>query len=103
MGMTIALQSVCAAVPILERVLATGDVSAGALAPYERLRSEAANDAVRFTRILLQMARHKAIANPAVRRLRRNRELLRKLLGLTSGATRYRDIRARDKLALLLG
>jgi hypothetical protein len=38
-----------------------------------------------------------------VRRLRRNRELFEKLLGLTSGATRYRDIRARDKLALLLG
>ncbi len=103
MGMTIALQSVCAGLPILERALATGDVSAGALAPYERLRSEAVNDAVRFTRILLQMARHKAIANRAVRRLRRNRELLSRLLGLTSGATRYRDIRTREKLALLLG
>jgi 2-polyprenyl-6-methoxyphenol hydroxylase-like FAD-dependent oxidoreductase len=103
MGMTIALQSVCAAVPILERALATGDVSAGALAPYERLRSEAVRDAVRFTRILLQMARHKAIANRAVRRLRRNRELLSRLLGLASGATRYRDIRTREKLALLLG
>lgn len=103
MGMTLALKSVEVAAPIVERAMATGDVSAAALAPYGRRRSEAVEDAVRLTRLLLLMARHKGIANRAVRRLSRDRNLFTKLLGLVTGHTRYRDIRLRERLALLSG
>ena len=103
MGMTLALKSVQAALPIVERALASGDVSAATLAPYAKLRSEAVEDAVRFTRLLLRLARHKRIANRVVRRLRRDRNLFTKLLGLVAGTTRYRDIGLSEKLALLRG
>lgn len=103
MGMTVALKSVAAAVPVVERALASGDVSAQALAPYEAARREAEEDAVGLTRLLLRLSRHKPIGNRAVRRLRRDPALFTKLLGLVTGATRYRDIRRSEKLALLRG
>ncbi len=56
-----------------------------------------------MTRLLLLMARHKGIANRAVSRLSRDRDLFTKLLGLVTGQTRYRDICLRERLALLGG
>ncbi len=103
MGMTLALKSVQAALPIVERAIATGDVSAAALAPYGRQRREAVEDAVRLTHLLLRLARHKKIANRVVRRLSRDRRLFTKLLGLVTGHTRYREIRLRERIVLLGG
>ncbi|MFQ5680176.1 MAG: NAD(P)/FAD-dependent oxidoreductase [Gemmatimonadota bacterium] len=103
MGMTLALKSVEAALPVIEEALATGDRSARALARYDALRAEAVDDAVRLTRLLLALTRHRPLAGRAVRRLGRDPDLFGKLLGVVTGTRRWREVRLREKLALLRG
>ncbi|MFQ5690256.1 MAG: NAD(P)/FAD-dependent oxidoreductase [Gemmatimonadota bacterium] len=101
MGMSLALKSVEVAVPVLSQAIETGDVSAAALAPYAERRERAVEDAVQWTRLLLRLSRRRWAVEWVVHRLGRHPERFSRLLGLASGATRYRDLHLSEKLALL--
>jgi menaquinone-9 beta-reductase len=102
-GMTLALKSVQAAVPIVRRALESGDVSEAALAPYAAERQRITHDVYKLTQLMLDITRYPALANRAVRRLARDTALFQKLLGIVTGTSRYRDFTLRDRLALGLG
>lgn len=102
-GMTLALKSVEAATPIIRAGLATGDFSAGLLGRYADERATRVDDIFRFTRLLLNLSRHKFVADRAIRRLSRDPKLLPRLMGVVTGAIPYRDITTREKASLLLG
>jgi 2-polyprenyl-6-methoxyphenol hydroxylase-like FAD-dependent oxidoreductase len=101
--MTLALKSVQAAVPIVRRALASGDVSDAALAPYAAERARITHDVYKLTQLMLDITRYPVLANRAVRRLARDTALFQKLLGIVTGTSRYRDFTLRDRLALGLG
>jgi menaquinone-9 beta-reductase len=102
-GMTLALKSVQAAVPIVRRALASGDVSDAILAPYAAERARITYDVYKLTQLMLDITRYPVLANRAVRRLARDTALFQKLLGIVTGTSRYRDFGLRDRLALALG
>ncbi len=102
-GMTLALKSVQAAVPIARRALQTGDVSDAALAPYAAERARITHDVYKLTKLMLDVTRYPVLANRAVRHLGRDPALFQKLLGIVTGTSRYRDFTMRDRLALGLG
>ena len=102
-GITLALKSAHAAVPIVRRALETGDVSDRVLAPYAAERARITHDVYKLTQLMLDVTRYPALANRAVRRLERDTALFQKLLGIVTGTSRYRDFTLRDRLALGLG
>jgi flavin-dependent dehydrogenase len=102
-GMALALQSACAAAPVVVEALAKGDVSASALSGYAQRRAELASDLTRITRMVLLLSRFPWLADRAVSRLGRDRGLFEKLLGVVSGRHGYDRLDLRDKLALLAG
>jgi len=102
-GMTLALKSVQAAVPVVRRALETGDVSDAALAPYAAERARITHDVYKLTQLMLDVSRYPALADRAVARLSRDTALFQKLLGVVTGTSRYRDFTLRDRLALGLG
>lgn len=102
-GMTLALKSVRAAVPLIKEALAGGCFGLELGRRYERNRFELTQDIVRFTRLLLALSRHRSLADRAVRRISYDHGLFQKLLGIATGAQRYRDLSLSEKLSLLVG
>lgn len=103
MGMTLALKSVEAAVPLIREAFVTGKFGVELGQQYAEQRLRLVNDALRLTRLILALCRYKSIANRAVRRLSQDPALFRKLLGVLAGEHRYSDISLREKAALVLG
>ncbi|MEE8278613.1 MAG: hypothetical protein V3R89_07835 [Thermoanaerobaculia bacterium] len=102
-GITLTLKSVQAAVPLIQEAFATGNFAADLLGRYAEKRSRLVEDLFRLTRVVLLLSQHKFFAHRAIRRLSRDRALVRKLLGVVTGANRYRDLTSREKSSLLLG
>ena len=102
-GMTLALKSVKAALPLIKEAFAVGSFDAALGQRYARDRLQVIEDVFRFTQLLLNLSQYRFIADRAVRRLSHDQSLLQKLLGVVTGSHRYRDISLRDKAALLMG
>ncbi len=81
-GVFSALRSAELAVATIVRALASGDVSARALAGYERARREVFSGKERVTQALQFLIRHRRLANFAVRALARRPAALDALLGV---------------------
>lgn len=102
-GITLALKSAQAALPVIERAFATGDFSTRVLAEYGKARLELVQDLFLFTRLLLALSRCRFLADRVVRRLSHDKPLLEKLMGVVAGSNRYRDLSWGEKLGLLRG
>jgi geranylgeranyl reductase family protein len=81
-GVFTALRSAELAVATIVRALASGDVSARALAGYERARREVFSGKERVTQALQFLIHHRRLANFAVRALARRPAALDALLGV---------------------
>jgi len=77
-----ALRSAELAVTTMVQALRSGDVSARALAGYERARREVFSGKERVTQILQFLIRHRRLANLACRALARRPAALDALLGV---------------------
>ncbi|MFQ5703185.1 MAG: NAD(P)/FAD-dependent oxidoreductase [Gemmatimonadales bacterium] len=102
-GMTLALKSVSAAVPLIKEAFAVGHFGVELGERYARARFQVIEDVFRFTNLLLHLTRYKSVADRAVRRLSHDQRLFQKLLGVVTGSHRYRDISLGEKAALLMG
>ena len=102
-GMTLALKSVKAAVPLIKEAFAGGRFDVALAQRYARDRFQAIEDVFRFTQLLLSISRYGFIADRVIRRLSHDQRLFRKILGVLTGSHTYRDISLRDKVALLMG
>jgi flavin-dependent dehydrogenase len=102
-GMTLALRSVGAAVPLIDAAFASGEFGLTLGQRYAEERLRLTGDAARFTQLLLNLSRYKFIADRAVSRLSRDRRLFEKLLGIVAGRYRYDDLSLHDKVLLLMG
>ena len=102
-GMTWALKSMEAAVPIITAAFARGDFGAAALRPYAAARERIIEDVWKLTEVMLELSRFEWVTNRAIRRLGRDRALFQKLMGITTGTVRYRDVTLKDRLLLGLG
>lgn len=102
-GMTLALKSVQAAVPLIRQAFAAGSFGAEIGQRYAEERLQLVEDISCFTRLLLSVSRYKFIADRAIRRLSQDEPLLQKLLGIVAGSHRYSDISIGEKASLLLG
>jgi len=103
MGMTLALKSVKAAVPLIKEAFAVGSFDVELGQRYARDRSQAIEDVFRFTQLLLHLSQYRFLADRAIRRLSHDQRLFQKLLGVVTGSHRYRDISLGEKAALLMG
>jgi flavin-dependent dehydrogenase len=81
-GIFTALRDAQRAAEAAAEALGRGDVSAGALAPYERARRRAAADKARVTRAIQLLIAYRGLANLAARLLARRPALLDLLLGV---------------------
>jgi geranylgeranyl reductase family protein len=81
-GLYTALRSAELLAEVAHPALTTGDVSAGALAPYARARRAAFADKARVTQALQLIIAHRRLANAAARFLRRQPALLSTLMGV---------------------
>ena len=81
-GLYTALRSAELLAEVAHPALTTGDVSAGALAPYARARCAAFADKARVTRALQVVIAHRGLANPAASFLQRRPALLATLMGI---------------------
>ncbi|MCH8937336.1 MAG: NAD(P)/FAD-dependent oxidoreductase [Gemmatimonadetes bacterium] len=102
-GMTLALKSLKAALPLIKEAFAVGSFDAALGRRYAQDRLQVIEDVFRFTQLLLNLSQYRFIADRAVRRLSHDQLLLQKLLGVVTGSHRYGDISLRDKAALLMG
>lgn len=102
-GMSLALKSVKAAVPLIIEAFSSGSFDVGLGQRYARDRFQSIGDVFQFTEFLLNFARYRFIADRAIRRLSRDERLFQKILGVVSGSHRYQDITLRDKAVLLAG
>ncbi len=102
-GMTMALKSVQAALPVIKGAFARENFGEDVLARYATERSRALGDVLRLTQLILHASRFKWLTNRAIRRLSRDRRLLQKFIGVATGQHRYSDITLGDRLALLRG
>jgi len=102
-GMTLALKSVKAAVPLIKEAFAGGRFDVALAQRYARDRFQAIEDVFRFTQLLLSISRYGFIADRVIRRLSHDQRLFQKILGVLTGSHTYRDISLRDKVALLMG
>lgn len=102
-GMTLALKSVQAALPVIKEAFITGGFEEDILARYARERSRIIEDVFKLTQFMLDASRFKWLANRAIRRLGRDEPLFQKLLGIVTGVHRYRDFTLKDRLALVWG
>jgi flavin-dependent dehydrogenase len=102
-GMTLALRSVGAAVPLIRDAFACGEFGLRLGQRYAAQRLRLSDDVARFTQLLLTLSRYKFIADRAVSRLSRDRRLFEKLLGIVAGRHKYRDLSLHDKFLLLMG
>ncbi|HSE06933.1 MAG TPA: hypothetical protein VLK35_22495, partial [Methylomirabilota bacterium] len=81
-GLYTALRSAELLAEVARPALASGDVSAGALAPYARARHAAFADKARLTRALQVVIAHRRLANLAAHFLERRPALLATLMGI---------------------
>jgi flavin-dependent dehydrogenase len=102
-GMTLALKSVKAALPLIKEAFAVGRFDVALGQRYARDRFQVIEDVFRFTQLLLNLSKYRFIADRAIRRLSHDQRLFQKILGVVTGSHRYRDISLRDKAALLMG
>lgn len=102
-GMTLALKSVKAAVPLIKEAFAVRDFGAAFGRRYADDRFRLIEDVFRFTRLLLTVSRYKFIADRAVRRMSHDERLFQKLLGIVTGSNSYRDLSLSEKASLLMG
>lgn len=102
-GMTLALKSVKAAVPLIKEAFVVGRFGVELGQRYARERFQVIEDVFRFTHLLLNFSRYKFVADRAIRRLSHDQRLFQKLLGVVTGSHRYRDISLGEKAALLIG
>lgn len=102
-GMTLALKSVKAALPLIKEAFAVGSFDVALGQRYAGERFHVIEDVYRFTQLLLYLSHYSFIADRAIRRLSHDQRLFQKLLGVVTGSHRYRDISLRDKAALLMG
>lgn len=102
-GMTLALKSARAMVPIVNEAFERGDFGPRILGQYADARARAVGDAAKLTQMMLDVSRFPWLADRAIHRLSRDTALFQKLLGIAAGSRRYREITVRDRLALALG
>lgn len=102
-GMTLALKSVKAAVPLIKEAFTLGNFGVEFGRRYAANRLQLVEDVVRFTRLLLNFSRYKFVADRAVRRLSRDGRLFQKLLGIVTGSHRYGDLSLVEKISLVTG
>lgn len=102
-GITFALKSVQAAVPLIRTAYALGDFGPTLGQRYETERLRLTEDIFHFTRLLLNLSRYKPVADRAIRRLSHDEVLFQKLLGIVTGRRRYQDITLGEKASLLMG
>jgi 2-polyprenyl-6-methoxyphenol hydroxylase-like FAD-dependent oxidoreductase len=102
-GMTLALKSVKAVVPLIKEAFAVGSFDVELGQRYARDRFQVIEDVFRFTQLLLNLSQYRFIADRAIRRLSHDHRLFQKLLGVVTGSHRYRDISLGEKAALLMG
>jgi len=81
-GLYTALRSAELLAEVAHPALTTGDVSAGALAPYARAKRAAFADKARVTQALQLIIAHRRLANGAARFLQRRPALLSTLMGV---------------------
>ena len=81
-GLYTALRSAELLAEVAHPALTTGDVSAGALAPYARAKRAAFADKARVTQALQVIIAHRRLANGAARFLQRRPALLGTLMGV---------------------
>ena len=81
-GLYTALRSAELLAEVAHPALTTGDVSAGALAPYARAKRAAFADKARVTQALQLIIAHRRLANGAARFLQRRPALLGTLMGV---------------------
>ena len=102
-GMTLALKSARAMVPIVNRAFERGDFGIDLLGRYAAERAGVVQDVGKLTQLMLDVSRVPPLADRAIRRLSRDTELFQKFLGIAAGSRRYDEITLRDRLALALG
>jgi flavin-dependent dehydrogenase len=102
-GMTLALKSVEAAMPVIRRAFAAGDFGADLLAQYAVERARLVDDVARLTQLMLEVTRSNLLSNRAIRRLSKDEQLFQKLMGIVTGTSSYRDFTLKDRLALAMG
>jgi len=84
-GMSLALKSVAAAVPVIDRAFRQRDFSRRVLAEYETRRRHALRDVRLLTHLVLAMAGRPALADRAIAVLARHRGLFTRLLAVAGG------------------
>lgn len=102
-GMTLALKSVKAAVPLIKEAFALGNFGAKLGRRYTENRLQLVEDVFRFTRLLLNLSGYKFIGDRVIRRLSRDGRLFQKLLGIVTGSHRYCDLSLAEKISLVAG
>ncbi len=102
-GITLALRSIQAAVPLISEAFAVGDFGPSLGQRYVQERFRLIEDVFHLTRLLLSFSRYKFIADRTIRRLSHDQPLFQKLLGIVTGSWKYRDLTLREKAALLMG
>ncbi len=102
-GMTLALKSVKAALPLIKEAFAVDSFDVALGQRYAQDRFRVIEDVFRFTQFLLKLSKYRFIADRAIRRLSHDQQLFQKILGIITGSNRYSDISLRDKVALLIG
>ncbi len=102
-GMTLALKSARAMVPIVNQAFARGDFGPRVLGQYAVERAKVVGDVAKLTQLMLDVSRFPPLADRAIHRLSRDTALFQKFLGIAAGSRRFRDISLRDRLALALG
>ncbi len=102
-GMTLALKSMKAALPVIKDAFARGNFGEDVLARYAGERARAIGDVLKLTQLILYASRFEWLTNRAIRRLSWDERLLRKFMGVATGAYSYSDITLGEKLALITG
>jgi 2-polyprenyl-6-methoxyphenol hydroxylase-like FAD-dependent oxidoreductase len=102
-GMTLALKSVQAAVPVVQQAFETGNFGPEILGQYAAERARVIKDVSQLTQLMLNVSRWSVLTDRAIRGLSSDEKLFQKLLGIVVGTNRYRDFALKDRLALALG
>ncbi len=87
-GMTLALKSVMAAVPLIRKAFAVGNFDEELGRRYAGVRFQLIEDVFRFTHLFLNLCRYKCVADRMISRLSHDKQLFQKLLGIVTGTTR---------------
>jgi flavin-dependent dehydrogenase len=102
-GMTLALKSVQAAVPVIRQAFEAGSFGVDILGEYATERAQAIKDVSKLTQFMLDGSRYGWLMDRAISRLARDETLFQKLLGIVTGMNLYSDFTLGDRLALAFG